>query len=61
MLSAGNSASKNIIVAESVLYIFPFDAVTLKITTLNGLNDLGGMSYLYVEFNFRVLLLTTHG
>lgn len=46
MFSGGNSASKNIIVAESELYILSFVAVTVKITTLNGSKDLGGMSCL---------------
>ena len=44
VLRGGNSASKTIIVAESELYINPFFAVTLEITTSNGLNDLGAIS-----------------
>ena len=46
ILSGGNFASKNIIVAESELCINPFVAVTLKTMTLNGSKDLGAISYL---------------
>ena len=49
------------IVAESELYIIPFFAITLKTITLNGSNDLGAISYRYVEFNFKIWLFTTQG
>ena len=40
------SASKKIIAAESELCIIPLDTLTLNKMTVNGSNDLGGMSYL---------------